>query len=492
MGFVAALFAVFLGAVPASGEAGEPPADRAWRDGPARFLLSDSEYERYGRLETDESRAAFVQRFWHRLDPDPATLENEFRERFSTRCIEAETRFSERGRSGWRTDRGRVYLALGEPDTIERLPGDPESIGRELWTYTTRASGDPLRIVFYRGTDGIFRLDPAGGNRPDPFDPSVRRALVERIRDTNPGLGRIRTAGIVNGYLVGVFGEDGTGRSDVRWSERRGLARPDPAGEAATQEASATGRLLEEVYYFQAADGSVVALLTLEVATSPRLPSETDRPPYSAVAYVSAPADVAIGGAQRAVVLSAFPGSEASGREIFVGRVYLEPGTSQRIRYAVTDATRSTLLLRTATLHAPEFGTGRLSTSSLVPAERFGPAPADGSLFAVGSEEVVPRPSATFGRGEPLRFYLQVYDASVHARTYRYDVNLSFEFFRRNGRRFKKHGKTLHVRGAYGASLGLALPIGDWPVGEYRVDVIVEDMLSRIRSGTDATFFVTD
>jgi hypothetical protein len=110
----------------------------------------------------------------------------------------------------------------------------------------------------------------------------------------------------------------------------------------------------------------------------------------------------------------------------------------------------------------------------------------------VGSEEVVPRPSASFGRGEPLRFYLQVYDASVHARTYRYDVNLSFEFFRHNGRRFKKHGKTLHVRGAYGASLGLALPIGDWPVGEYRVEVVVEDMLSRIRTVTETEFAVTD
>lgn len=487
----ATLLAVSLWAAAGPGTAGEPPADRAWRDGPARYLLSDSEYERYGRLETDASREAFVERFWHRLDPDPETPENEVRDRFSVRCAEAAERFAERGRSGWGTDRGRVFLALGEPDTIERLPGDPESIGRELWTYATRGSGDPLRIVFYRGTDGVLRLDPSGGNRPDPFDPSVRRALVERIRDTNPGLGRIRTAAIINGYLVGVFAEEGMSRAGVPWSGGPGERRPGPVGEAAPR-TPPTGRLTEEVFYFQAADGSVVALLTLEVVTSPRAPAETDRPPYSAVAYVSAPAEVAIGGAQRAVVLSRFPGSESSGREIFVGRVYLEPGTSQRIRYAVTDATRNTLLLRTATLHAPELGTGRLSTSSLVPAERFGPAPADGSPFAVGSEEVVPRPSASFGRGEPLRFYLQVYDASVHARTYRYDVNLSFEFFRHNGRRFKKHGKTLHVRGAYGASLGLALPIGDWPVGEYRVEVVVEDMLSRIRTVTETEFAVTD
>lgn len=491
MRYGATLLAALLWTVPAPGRAGEPPADRAWRDGPVRFLLSDSEYERYDRLETDASRAAFVERFWYRLDPDPETPENAVRERFSTRCAEAAERFAEHGRSGWGSDRGRVYLALGEPDTIERLPGDPESIGRELWTYTTRASGDPLRIVFYRGTDGIFRLDPTGGDRSDPFDPTVRRGLVEQIQNTNPGLGRVRTAGIINRYLGNLFVAEATVPVDASWSGVPGPRRPDAVRESARPVPPA-GRLKEEVFFFQAADGSVVALLTLEVVTSPRAPVENDRPPYSVVAHVSATADFAIGGAQRSVVLSPFPSSDASGREIFVGRVYLEPGTSQRIRYAVTDATRNTLLLRIATLQAPELGIGRLSTSSLVPAERFGPAPTDGSPFAVGSEEVVPRPSATFDRGEPLRLYLQVYDASVHARTYKYDVNLSFEFFRHNGRRFKKHGKTLHVRGAYGASLGLALPIGDWPVGEYRVEVVVEDMLSRIRSGTEATFFVTD
>lgn len=469
----------------------EGPPNRAWRDGPVRYLLSDSEYKRYGRLKSEDSRAAFVERFWYRLDPYPDTKANEFRETFRARCREAEARFSDSRGPGWRSDRGRVYLALGEPETMERLPGDPRSIGRDVWTYTTPASGNPIRVIFYRGTDGIYRLDPRNAERVDPFDPDDRKALVERFRDSNPGLGRIRSANIVSGYLFQILVRDSASEGVSPWAGVDAGRRDDP-GTGGMAEEPALGRLLEDVFYFQAVDGSVLAMLTLEVVSDENRRAEGEIPPYTAVAHVSASADVAVGGAQRTVTLSPFPAEIAREKQLFVGRVYLEPGTSQRIRYVVTDSSRNTLLLRTATLRAPELGSGTLSASSLVPAERFGPAPADGSRFAVGSEEVVPRPSAAFRQGEPLRLYLQVYDATVHARTYQYDVNLEFEFQRYNGRRWKRHGKKLHVRGAYGASLGLALPIGDWPPGDYRAEVILEDKLTGIRTETGARFTVTD
>ena len=71
----------------------EGPPDAGWRDGPVRYLLTRPEYDRYGRLETDAARAAFVARFWHRYDADPATPENEFRERFEARSADAIRRF---------------------------------------------------------------------------------------------------------------------------------------------------------------------------------------------------------------------------------------------------------------------------------------------------------------------------------------------------------------------------------------------------------------
>src|SRR5262245_31062518 len=60
---------------------------RSWRDGPVRVLLTDDERRAFGALGSDEERAAFVERFWRRLDPDTTTPEtNEFRDRFEARC----------------------------------------------------------------------------------------------------------------------------------------------------------------------------------------------------------------------------------------------------------------------------------------------------------------------------------------------------------------------------------------------------------------------
>lgn len=483
---VAALGIAAIAAIASVGPEGPP--DRSWRDGPARLLLSDSEYARYGRLRTDEARAAFVERFWRRLDPDPTTDANEFRERYAERCREAARRFSDGRAAAWQTDRGRVFLILGEPGTIERLPGDPRSISREAWTYALPSHAELLRVVFYKGNDGVFRIDPNGvaDGRPDR-DLRDRRLLVDRLRYTNPSISRLRSASIIDASLRGVLGIEPPSEESRAWPgtsrvrEPEGVS-PDSPGEA--------GRVEDDTFYFQAADGSVLALLVLTVRAGSGEGFES--PPYQAVATVWAPGGVAAGGAPRTVPLAPYPAELGEETNAFVGRIHLEPGTSQRIRYAVADSTRRTLLLRNTRIEAPELGTGGFSSSSLVPAERYGPASEDGGPFQVGSEEIVPRPDPRFRRGEPLRLYLQVYEAALHAETYRASVDLVFHFERLDGKRWRRHGKPLEVRGAHGASLGLALPIGDWPTGRYRVEVVLEDRVASERTTAVASFSVTD
>ena len=92
---------------------------RSWRDGPVRYLLTRDEYQRYGRLRTPEAREVWVERFWRRLDPDPTTPVNEFRDRFEKRAAETD-RFREPLTPGWRSDRGRVLLLAGAPSAVRR------------------------------------------------------------------------------------------------------------------------------------------------------------------------------------------------------------------------------------------------------------------------------------------------------------------------------------------------------------------------------------
>ncbi len=105
-----------------------------------------------------DQRAAEWQKFWKSTDPNPATPENEAIEEYLRRVQIAIDRFRDEGQPGWLTERGEVFITLGEPSEITDRRGD--SIGRQRfiqWTY------DELRLVltFFDDTgSGHFRLDP--------------------------------------------------------------------------------------------------------------------------------------------------------------------------------------------------------------------------------------------------------------------------------------------------------------------------------------------
>jgi len=140
----------------------------------------------------------------------------------------------------------------------------------------------------------------------------------------------------------------------------------------------------------------------------------------------------------------------------------------------------------------PRLEATRVAASSVVPAESFGAASdASASPFAVGSEQVIPRPGGVFHRGEPLRIYLQVYGTGTGPDG-ESSVDVRLRFARSTGRRFKRYGKPLSLEGARGASVGLALPIGDWPPGDYRVDVEIRDRAGGKKTSSQGFFTIAE
>jgi hypothetical protein len=248
-------------------------------------------------------------------------------------------------------------------------------------------------------------------------------------------------------------------------------------------------------YFFRAKDGTILTLLTLELLAS----REGAGPPVAGLnpSYLGAASVEETGRrgedlpetSARAVALDAAKGPGKDGTANFVGRVYLEPGRTYAVRYAVKDGPRDEIFVRSALLGVPNLGRG-FSTSSIVPAEQFGPAGPGAGNFQVGSEEVVPKAGGVFRRSELLRLYLQVYDAAIAPETLMPRVDVVFKFYRPiNGTR-KRYGKPCSVRGAVGASMGLALPIGDWPTGPYRVVVELHDRVSDARTTTEGSFSI--
>jgi hypothetical protein len=189
------------------------------------------------------------------------------------------------------------------------------------------------------------------------------------------------------------------------------------------------------------------------------------------------------GSATRTLLLDPSPPPE--GERVFVGRSYLPPRSTHAARFAIKDESQGQILVRNRRLDVPDLS--GFSASSVVPAERFGPAGTDARLV-VGSEEVLPRPGGVFRTGELLRLYLQVYGAAVDPRTSMPRVDVSFRFSSDAKDRPRSMRQPFKVTGAAGRSMGLALPIGDWPAGSYRVDVDLHDRVSGARASVAGAF----
>jgi GWxTD domain-containing protein len=112
--------------------------------------------------------------FYTSTDPNRATPENEALEIYFQRLSIANSRFRDEGVTGWRTDRGEVYIMLGEPDEV--YDSSPLSQGRVIrWVYVQ----DRLSLTFLDETGfGRFRLTTSS------------RAEFDRVVDRHRRQGR--------------------------------------------------------------------------------------------------------------------------------------------------------------------------------------------------------------------------------------------------------------------------------------------------------------
>lgn len=113
--------------------------------------------------------------FWRSTDPVPITPENEALEDYFRRVQQANSRFGEEGSPGWLTDRGEVFITLGEPDDVIDQSSGMDRSGRRLirWSYTS------LRLVLFFEDEtgfGRFRLDPSSRAEYQRVLARVRRA----------------------------------------------------------------------------------------------------------------------------------------------------------------------------------------------------------------------------------------------------------------------------------------------------------------------------
>ena len=151
-----------------------PERHRVWFTEEVTYLITDREKRVFLSLTSERQRNAFVDAFWRKRDLNPSTPENEFREEHYARLDHVNNWFGrDTFRDGWQTDRGRYYILLGKPRSIQNYEARDEIYPTELWFYNNselKRFGLPafFYLLFWRrhGVGELQLYDPISDGPP--------------------------------------------------------------------------------------------------------------------------------------------------------------------------------------------------------------------------------------------------------------------------------------------------------------------------------------
>lgn len=113
-----------------------PPQYRKWLEEEVVYIITPKEREVFLQLQSDRERQIFIEGFWRQRDPNPNIPGNEFKDEHYRRIEYANNWFGKDSPGkGWRKDRGRIYITLGPPKSIERYENSGEMYPVIIWFY---------------------------------------------------------------------------------------------------------------------------------------------------------------------------------------------------------------------------------------------------------------------------------------------------------------------------------------------------------------------
>ena len=428
---------------------------KKWINEDVSYIITDEERKAFKGFNTDEEREQFVEQFWLRRDPTPDSVENEYKEEHYRRIAYSNERFAS-GIPGWRTDRGRIYIAYGPPDEIDSHPSGgsynrPQAEGGgttstypfEDWRYRyIEGLGNDINIEFVDTTmSGEYRMT---------MDPSEKDALLyvpgagltqaEELGLSDKSARFSRTDGTHLGNSLGG-GQPVSYNQFERLNQFAKLQSPPPI-KFKDLEAAVSTRItynilpmLVRVDYVRITESSVLANITVQfenrdlqfqakdgiqrsvvnlfgrISTMTRRPVTTFEKPLE----IDAPNDMLQKYAQQ--------------RSIYQQSVPLAPGR-YRLNIVAKDTVAGNMNNFELALDVPHFEEEKLASSSLILADTIEKLPTrsiGGGMFSIGDTKVRPRVGEKFARGEKMGIYLQVYNFSTDEKSHKPSGSIDYE-----------------------------------------------------------------
>ncbi len=249
-----------------------PKMYREWLDRDVAYFITKEERDTFLRLQTDDARDKFIDKFWEIRNPDPGSPSNSFKDDVYIRIAYADANFGTgSGGEGWRTARGQTYITLGPPQQKEKHYGAGNLRPIEIWFYSNTTPPLPpfFYILFYQQDNiGDYRFYSPYFNGPTELVTGV-----EAVNDNPAALRMIQdSAGPLVARVAQTLLPDETidqeGRislqSDIMLSQLKSLAN-QPLYKANLERRR---NLLENVSSRLVVEGKNLNIITLPVRDS--------------------------------------------------------------------------------------------------------------------------------------------------------------------------------------------------------------------------------
>lgn len=478
-------------------------AYKRWLSEDVSYIITKEERRAFMALQTDDERENFIENFWRRRDPNPDTEENEFREEYYERIAYANERFSS-GIPGWRTDRGRIYIAWGKPDSVEARPAGG-SYDRPSYEGGGSTSTYPFEIWFYRHLDGVGDgieiefVDPTGSgeyriarnaNEKDALlhTPGAGMTLGEQL-GTETRADRISG---INSHNNNFMREQDT--PFRRMEIITNLSRPpqvkfgDLAGITSTDSIIDNNPLGFDlrVDFFRQSEDRVIVTFTVQTSNKELQFAEEgglQTAKINIFGRVTAVSGKRSGIFEDAVTTYSTPQELAEMRDrksVYQKAIALTPG-HYKVDVVVRDVGTGNRGIVNQGFTVPKYDEKKLSTSSMVLASTLRTTDDRdvGGMFIIGSSKVIPNLEGTYKRGQDVGVYLQVYNAGIDQTTLRPAVDVEY-VLKKSGKEVFRQPEDWSGLSDSGQRLTLArlLPTTTLETGDYELQIVTTDRVS--------------
>jgi len=500
---------------------------RKWLDEDVHWIITDQEKSAFMQLSNDEERDQFIEAFWQRRDPTPDTEENEYKEEHYRRIAYANEHYAA-GIPGWKTDRGHMYIVFGPPDEIDSHPSGgtyerpQEEGGGETSTF-------PFEQWRYRYIEGIGQeviIEFVDTCMCNDYHMSLDRSEKDALKNTpNAGLTLYEQMGLANKTSrftgsgleqlgAGPFNQDLQTKEFDRLSQYAKL-QAAPAVKFKDLEEVVSHHISVNLMPFdvrvdfvKVTGDTVLVPITIQVKNRDvtfqnkegvergtvnifmRVTTLTGKivQTFEEPVQIDVPVELLPKTAENAAVYwKALPLRISQNR--------------YRLDVVVKDVNGDRTGSWSHAIQIPDFSEDKLSSSTLIIADQMEQVATKNvgtGNFVIGTTKVRPRvaPSdgkpISFKRNQKLNFWMQVYNLSVDEKTHRPSATIEYNVTDANNKAVIHTVESTDTMGNVGDQVTLekTLSAANLPVGLYKIEIKVNDNLSKQTVDPTATFAV--